>query len=327
MQWDNGVPGPGSDVTIGSGYVLLDVDSTVNSLTLGGDFVSASPRRLTVTQGFDVGKTGYFAFSNRSAISIGGDVTNSGHVFFGFRISTSQVNADIGGVLANLYGAFVSIERNSSVTASGLVNSGLFFVEDNSTLKVNGDLWNKANPPGQGNGDFETNCEKCLSAAGDRVIVTGSIINDGLIFLNNYADFATAPRVENSAQILMPGGTLQIGSGHAPGPGYYQFPDGIFAERINMDPDKTGLIRLDHPIHLSGTLQILLQDGYNPPPGKQIPLILYGNSIFPIFGTFDKIENQYFNNGTEMWEVLKEVGGVILQAVAVQNPDPRLSPK
>ena len=279
MQWDAGVPGPNSDVVIATGLdqATLDVDATVNSLSLGLDagssyLITVAPQNFAVTQDMNVGNAGYFVFSNRSVISIGGNVTSTGTIEFGFIFSPGQVRANIDGILTNEQPGLVEIERNSSVTTSGVVNSGLFLVQDNSTLKVNGDLWNQANPPGHGNGALHLECATCLSAAGNKVIVTGSIINDGLIFLHNYADSASAPRLENSSQVLMTGGTLQVGTPQAVGPGYYQSSNGVLAEHINMGANAYGFISVDGPIHLGGTLQILLQDGYNPPPGLQFPL-------------------------------------------------------
>lgn len=332
LDWDAGVPGPSSDVTIFSGHtdmVTLDVDSTINSLTLGGAtgqsyLFSTSPQKLTVSQDLNLGLFGSLGLFDHSTLSVGGNVMNGGQINLGVWYLPSQVKANIAGVLTNTQSGLsgVTVDRDSSLTVSGIVSYGGIAVQNGGTLTVNGDLQN-LRVPGQYTGNIETACDHCPSVGGNKIQATGSIVNDGIFDLNLPGDIATAPRVENSTEIyLAPGSTLQVGSGPFGGSGYYESANGIYADHIANGVYASAIIRLEGPIHLGGTLQILQQEGWNPPPGQQVPLIEFDGN-YTVTGDFDKIENQYFNNGTEMWEVVKFAGGTFLQAVAVQDAQPQ----
>src|SRR6185312_11803985 len=240
LLWDDGVPTSGSDVAIttGNDQTMLDIDSTVHSVSLGrdvgrSDLVNIGRQKLTVTGGFDITEFGYLAFWSGSAIAIGGHLTNTGEVSLGYYRSPGPVAVNVAGVTTNNYHGGITLQAGSTLTTSGLTNSGGVYVQDSSTLKVNGDLWNKTRQS-----QFWTErVDNGATAAANKVVVTGSLINEGFINFSDYGDFVSASRLENSALIDLEA-TIQVGTGpRNPLPGYYQFTDGIFALHIDEGGD------------------------------------------------------------------------------------------
>jgi hypothetical protein len=68
---------------------------------------------------------------------------------------------------------------------------------------------------------------------------------------------------------------------------------------------------------LDGTLDILLQGGFNPAVGSTYEIILF--SPGGLNGTFSMILNQFFNNNTEMWMVTYDNTDGYVELMAVLN--------
>ena len=53
---------------------------------------------------------------------------------------------------------------------------------------------------------------------------------------------------------------------------------------------------------LNGTLDIMLQNGFNPAVGTSYDIILFSSG--GLTGTFATVQNIFFNNNTEKWAVI-----------------------
>jgi len=71
---------------------------------------------------------------------------------------------------------------------------------------------------------------------------------------------------------------------------------------------------------LNGTLNVLLQGGFNPRVGS-IFQFLFANPG-QINGTFANIQNDFFNNDTEKWLVTYDNADGIVELTAEQAPVP-----
>ena len=90
---------------------------------------------------------------------------------------------------------------------------------------------------------------------------------------------------------------LVVGSGGVAGQGYTQFANGTLGEIIITS--SFGVINVTGAANLAGTLNILLQNGYDPANGTMIKFLNFTPG--ELNGTFASILNQTFNNGTQMW--------------------------
>ncbi len=127
-NWDNGVPAPTSDVTIGNtgnGNVTLAQDATVNSLTVKSgntlQYQAATPQSLTVGASVAVNQGGALGLGTAGdKLAVGGTLTNAGAV--------TMNGADVYGLGALSNTATGSITGNGTIhSASGaqLSNDGL----------------------------------------------------------------------------------------------------------------------------------------------------------------------------------------------------------
>lgn len=72
---------------------------------------------------------------------------------------------------------------------------------------------------------------------------------------------------------------------------------------------------------LNGTLDILLQGGFNPGVGTTYDIILF--SPGGLSGVFATIQNDIFNGGTEFWTVNYNNAGGYVQLMANGSPTVR----
>ena len=178
--WDYGIPSSGSYVVIDSGgsdLVLLDINATINSLTLGGTTGSSeldNYSSLVITGALTVNQTGTL-FNELNALQVQGDVNNTG------KIVTWASNFNLGGTLSN--------------GTTGQINFG----GGDSVFSVQGDVYNAGEifdlpfPPKLTNGP--------IPAAGfDEWNIGGTFHNSGS-FLLTYFDSVTAGNLVNSGRI------------------------------------------------------------------------------------------------------------------------------
>ena len=179
--------------------------------------------------------------------------------------------------------------NTSSVSSTGnflfqndLYNQGLISV--GGTFTVNNDLYNQGR----------------IAVAGGALTVNGVIHNTGTLN-TGVAGMIATPQLENGGMLQIgPGGpgTVSVGTGTSRNTGYVQYANGILDEVITS-PNSFGQIFTNFAT-LDGTLNIELANGFNPPIGTIYQLM----SPYELTGSFATVENQYFNNGTEKWDVL-----------------------
>jgi hypothetical protein len=85
-----------------------------------------------------------------------------------------------------------------------------------------------------------------------------------------------------------------------------------------------GVVNVAGSASLNGTLDILLQTGYNPAVGTSFTFLLLNPN--QLSGTYASIVNDIFNGGTEKWVVnYNDAGGFVSLTAATNNstvPEP-----
>jgi len=114
--------------------------------------------------------------------------------------------------------------------------------------------------------------------------------------------------------------TLPEGSTVSVANGFYQLANGTLGETIGANgfaiiSVNGGLVMLD------GTLDVLLDPGYNPAVGSTYEFLLFSPGA--LSGTFASIQNDIFNGGTEKWVVVyNDAGGYVELVAASAAPEP-----
>ena len=128
------------------------------------------------------------------------------------------------------------------------------------------------------------------------------------------------PFVNNLGTINIDGtSTFVVGTGTATGPGFIQLANGTFGEMINS-ATAFGQVDVAGSASLNGTLDILLQSGYNPAVGTSFTYLLLNPG--QLSGTYSNILNDIFNGGTEKWVVTYNNAGGDVQLTAATNTSP-----
>ncbi len=156
---------------------------------------------------------------------------------------------------------------------------------------------------------------------GGALTVNGVLHNTGN--LQPKGGITATPQFENGGLLTVGpgGGTMWVGSGTPQIGGYVQYANGILDEVITS-PYSFGQIYTNSAT-LDGTLNIELANGFNPAIGTVYQMI----NTYGLSGTFATVQNQYFNNGTEKWDVVYVINStfgpnyVDLEAVATA-PEP-----
>jgi hypothetical protein len=156
----------------------------------------------------------------------------------------------------------------------------------------------------------------------DTVKAPGGITNSGTITVKN-GSTVDPPFVNNIGVINIDStSTFVVGTGSATGPGYVQLANGTLGEMISNS--NFGQVFAGASASLDGTLDIMLQGGYNPAVGSTYDIILF--SPGGLSGVFATIQNQIFNGGTEIWQITYDNtnGDVVLTAAqnTTTTPEP-----
>jgi hypothetical protein len=114
--------------------------------------------------------------------------------------------------------------------------------------------------------------------------------------------------------LSLPGGsTITVANG------FYQLDAGTLGESIGASGFGV-LVATDGQMMLAGTLDIMLDPGFNPTIGSTYQFILFQPG--ELSGMFANIQNLYFNNGTEKWIVNYNNAGGYVELQAAPAPEP-----
>jgi hypothetical protein len=218
---------------------------------------------------------------------------------------TNNASVQVGGT--GYMGVRAQITTSGNFLFQNDLHTAAQMFVDGGTLTVDKDLYNNGS----------------ISVGGATLTVDGVIHNTGVLHVGGGGGIAT-PQLENGGMLQIgPGGpaTVSVGTGTSQNTGYVQYANGILDEVITS-PRSFGQIFTNFAT-LDGTLNIELANGFNPAIGTVYQLM----SPYELTGSFATVENQYFNNGTEKWDVLYGFNSTLgqyyvdLEAVAA-TPEP-----
>ncbi len=281
-----------------NGDVSISADFFTDNSGLGGN------NSVNVTGNLD--NTGLVQlFGTGDTVKIGGAVTNQ--LDAEILLNGSGASLSVGSL--NNAGT-VSLNNSNTLTVNGSVtNSGVFNTNSGSnTVNVSGGLTNTSTG------------QIALNGPGDTLHVAGSMINAGTISLTNNSS-ADPPFFGNLGSLHIDGTSqFVVGTGASAQFGYVQLANGTLGEMISAT--NFGLVTVNGPAYLDGTLDILLQGGFNPSVGSTYDFLLF--SPGELNGVFANVQNAIFNNGTEIWQVTYDNPGgfVELTAEARTTPEP-----
>jgi len=237
-----------------------------------------------------------------STVSVSGTLTNSGTVYnyFGANLNAGNI---VNNHQVEQYGQVDNIGNGNNVRTSTLTNNGNYAQYNY----------------------FLLNAPTTLIAS-SRITNTGDLVQVG-----NYGQNSMqTPELDNANQIyqlnkVSLGDTILVGTGVAGASGYYQLANGTLGEVIN--PSSCGYcgfgaisIENGGKVTLDGTLKIMLQSGYDPAIGTTDQIILF--SPGELSGVFASVQNDYFNSGTEKWDVIYNNAGGYVELQAAPAPEP-----
>jgi hypothetical protein len=188
----------------------------------------------------------------------------------------------------------------------GNVDNFGYIESDPSTLIVTGTLTNEAG--------------STFSLTPGDTLQVGSIVNKGAFGVPGGSTLQTAYYLSSGNTTLNPQATLLVGTGTAGNnTGYYQLANGTLGEHI--DASGFGVIVVNGPVHLDGTLDIQLGPGFHPAVGSTYDFITFTPGSYD-GSVFASILNGVF--GREQWVVVyNNFGGDIeLMAQATPSPEP-----
>ena len=150
------------------------------------------------------------------------------------------------------------------------------------------------------------------------VNITGMLTNlGGQVNVVGPTAFLNVGGIGNGGMLTLPeGSTVNLANG------FYQLASGTLGETIGASGFSIisvngGLVMLD------GTLDVLLDPGFNPAVGSTYKFFLFNPGA--LSGTFASIQNDIFNGGTEKWVVVYNDAGGYVELLAANNstvPEP-----
>jgi hypothetical protein len=313
--------GAGDIATVSTGLInnaggFIDVEHG-STLTVTGFIVN----NASGPQGIYTGFNG----TGNNTINANG-LDNNG--MFGLESLGDMVN--INGAVTNS-GLFAVTGAASATFSSTLLNSGTIDTENASQLTVNGATTNNGTLSTSGFGGTGGNTMTFtvlltngsgahinVNGPGDTLKASGGIANSGTITVKNGSTI-DPPFFNNIGSLNIDGtSTFVVGTGTATGPGYVQLANGTLGEMISSTA--FGQIASAGNASVDGTLDILLQGGFNPAIGSTYDIILF--SPGGLTGVFATIQNQIFNGGTEIWQITYDNANGDVVLTAAQNTSP-----
>jgi hypothetical protein len=324
-----------ANLTSIEGIWVLDKGQTVNDNPIGG---TLSLNQLPYPLGCAQGGSGCLDVSTGSTLNINGNLTmnsidgSSGQVSTGrnnLPYTTASSTLSVTGDVSNNGGALwigAGGAHDEGIVGGNLTNSGTVLVTSGSTLQIAGSVNNS--------GLMETTN---YGGGGNQIIIGGTLTNNyyatfqilvagdvaTLGGLNNNGHFYIAPgaildpiRFDNSG-LIQSDGTMLIGTGTPTGSGYFQFANGTLGEHIDMSAFGVIVVGNNGVVNLNGTLDILLQSGFNPSIGSSYDIVTF--TAGDLTGTFSSIQNVIFNHGTEKWVVIYNDAGGYVELLAQAN--------
>ena len=278
----------GGSFTAGLNSAFANLTSIEGQVLLFGQNDVITPGGGTLT----LSSTGYLDPENGSTVAINGNVNNSGQIVSGYYGGGGNT-LTISGSLSNSGGFELYGPSDMATIGGDLTSSGSVFMFYGSTLQIDGNVSNSESiTTGYANG----------AGGGNTLTIIGNLTNAPGASLDVYGtgDFATVATLNNGGYVRVnTGATLLVGTGIAGAPGYFQLANGTLGEYISMAG--FGVIVANGAAHLDGTLDILLQNGFNPVVGSTYDFL--ESTSGDLSGTFASIENDIFNHGTEKWLV------------------------
>ena len=337
------------DVTVGPGFVGLDVSPTVNSLTLGasGELYGVGPTVNTIHVVNDINVNGLLFFGGQvfppvspASLSVGGNLNNNSPGPFivngaltvggnltnaGFMTIVSNTGSDpfqVGGTFTNQSGKsiFLGNERCFAVNASCAFAGPPTALLPGPTTTL-GTLVNNGNVYSWSNITASNLTNNGLASFIGGAANAKTIVNAGTIYISNSA---SSIALEQTA-------ALRVGTGTANTLGYTQFADGVLDEVLLGSSTYGSIVAgpwgippvgalQGYPINLNGTLDIMLGNGFTPTMGESFTLITTAPG--DIFGTFSNVIWDSFDNGQGGWVVRYDnaAGQVVITAEIVPEP-------
>ena len=147
------------------------------------------------------------------------------------------------------------------------------------------------------------------------VNIGGTLTNlGGQIIVNGPQAVLNAGSIVNGGMLSLPEGSfVHVANG------FYQLAAGTLGEAIGAGGYSI-LVTADGQVMLAGTLDVMLDPGFYPAIGTSYKFLLFDPG--ELSGTFDSIENRYFNHGTEGWLIIYDNADGYVELEAVPSPEP-----
>ena len=326
-NWSGGVPTSSTNACITNGtsgsptVVNLTSFSEVNNLQLGGF------NTLNVNSGAGLGVNGTQIINNgqinvtsgglgaeiqlesSATLSGTGTVTLStpgthlasfgqgtaGHTLTNQSTIDGAGEIGVGGLALNNQG-LVNANTNGQTLylAGATTNTGTLEATNGGILQINGVTVNDLN------GTMTAGAGSTIQLVSSALVQNGTSFNSlGLLSIDSTSTFV-------------------LGTGAHSGTGYIQLANGMLNEMIASN-SSFGVINVSGSALLNGTLNILLQNGFDPTIGSTYKILLANAG--QINGTFSSIENDTFDGGAEKWGVYYNRADGYVELTAMPEPD------
>ncbi|MGH9655442.1 MAG: PEP-CTERM sorting domain-containing protein, partial [Bryobacteraceae bacterium] len=323
-----------------AGVVRIDQGSTLN-ITGGGSGVTDVASNTTLRQ------DGTFEVSG-SANALANLATVEGTLELGDQQTTTIASLTNSGIVdVGDCGSGSGCSGTTLHTTGDVTNSGNLYVENGGTLTTDGTFTNAAS------GHFEVGAFGAAASTIHALNNSGSVQVDASSTLSasNFTNNPGATVTLEAASGGHPGGvldpltytsggvttvgagsTLDVGSGTPGVTGYDQTSDGTLQEEIFGLPSANctgsagdcGIINVTGDVTLSGTLDPILENGFDPMNGDSFLFMTFTGALN---GAFSSIADQIFGNNTQQWNVTYGNGFVELTANAYTPAPPSAVPE
>ncbi len=327
-----------------------------NTLTFTGTVTNQSSGQFVLYGASDkatmagLGNSGYVDVEGGSTFQVNGNATNSGNLYTSFNGTGGNIfnvtgtftntnfvglestdTATIGGAVNNS-GSFQMTGGSNATFTSALTNTGTLDLENASTLHINGTADNFGTFSTSANGGTggntvtvaglltnEAGAQVTVNGPSDHLTASGGMVNKGTVTVSN-GSIIDPPYFDNLGTLNIDGtSTFVVGTGSTAGTGFIQLPNGTYGEMINS-ATAFGVVDVAGSAVLDGTLDIMLQTGYNPAIGTSFTFLLTNPG--QLSGAYATILNQIFNGGTEKWMLSYNYGAGYAQLTAASNNSP-----